>query len=202
MPACSLPSSTGPWSRCTSCSTSRSGSTTSRGRERAWTSSSSPAATFRGGWRAPRWSPPPSRPIRRWRSRAWWRKGGIAGNWLWWNLVASGMLTVFFYARLWRRSGVMTDIEFAEIRYAGKPAAFLRGFRALYLAIPDQLHHPGLGEHGDGRYPDADPGRHETAGADDRAGHDRAHVVDLDALGAVGRAGHRPVSVRRSRWAW
>ncbi len=63
-------------------------------------------------------------------------KGGIAGNWLWWNLVASGMLTVFFYARLWRRSGVMTDIEFSEIRYAGKPAAFLRGFRALYLAIP------------------------------------------------------------------
>ncbi len=62
--------------------------------------------------------------------------GGIAGNWLWWCFVASGMLTVFFYARLWRRSGVMTDIEFAEIRYAGKPAAFLRGFRALYLGIP------------------------------------------------------------------
>ena len=63
-------------------------------------------------------------------------KYGIAGNWLWWNFVASGMLTVFFYARLWRRSGVMTDIEFAEIRYSGKPAAFLRGFRALYLGIP------------------------------------------------------------------
>ena len=62
--------------------------------------------------------------------------GGIAGNWLWWNFVASGMLTVFFYARLWRRSGVMTDIEFTEIRYSGKPAAFLRGFRALYLGIP------------------------------------------------------------------
>lgn len=62
--------------------------------------------------------------------------GGIAGNWLWWNMVASGMMTVFLYARLWRRSGVMTDIEFAEIRYAGKPAAFLRGFRALYLGIP------------------------------------------------------------------
>jgi len=61
---------------------------------------------------------------------------GIAGNWLWWNFVFSGMLTVFFYARLWRRSGVMTDIEFSEIRYAGKPAAFLRGFRALYLGIP------------------------------------------------------------------
>src|SRR6266436_6431541 len=62
-------------------------------------------------------------------------RNGIAGNWLWWNFVASGMLTVFFYARLWRRSGVMTDVEFAEIRYAGKPAAFLRGFRALYLGI-------------------------------------------------------------------
>ena len=60
---------------------------------------------------------------------------GIAGNWLWWNLLASGMLTVFFYARLWRRAGVMTDIEFAEIRYAGPPAAFLRGFRAVYLGL-------------------------------------------------------------------
>jgi len=63
-------------------------------------------------------------------------KGGIAGNWLWWNFVAGGMLTVFFYARLWRRSGVTTDVEFVEIRYAGRPAAFLRGFRALYLGIP------------------------------------------------------------------
>ena len=62
-------------------------------------------------------------------------RNGIAGNWLWWCFVASGMLTVFFYARLWRRAGVMTDVEFAEIRYAGKPAAFLRGFRALYLGI-------------------------------------------------------------------
>jgi SSS family solute:Na+ symporter len=61
---------------------------------------------------------------------------GIAGNWLWWCFVASGMLTVFFYARLWRRSGVTTDVEFAEIRYSGRPAAFLRGFRAMYLAIP------------------------------------------------------------------
>jgi len=61
---------------------------------------------------------------------------GIAGNWLWWNFVAGTMLTVFLYARLWRRSGVMTDIEFSEIRYAGKPAAILRGFRAVYLGIP------------------------------------------------------------------
>src|SRR5712671_4554958 len=63
-------------------------------------------------------------------------RNGIAGNWLWWNFVASGMLTVFVYARLWRRAGVMTDVEFAELRYAGRPAAFLRGFRALYLGIP------------------------------------------------------------------
>jgi len=63
-------------------------------------------------------------------------KNGIAGNWLWWNFVMSGMLTVFLYARLWRRAGVMTDIEFAELRYSGKPAAFLRGFRALYLGLP------------------------------------------------------------------
>ncbi len=61
---------------------------------------------------------------------------GIAGNWLWWNMAASGMLTVFVYARLWRRAGVMTDVEFAELRYSGKPAAFLRGFRAVYLGIP------------------------------------------------------------------
>jgi Na+/proline symporter len=61
---------------------------------------------------------------------------GIAGNWLWWSFVFSGMLTVFLFARLWRRSEVLTDIEFTEIRYGGRPAAILRGFRALYLAIP------------------------------------------------------------------
>src|SRR5512144_2046395 len=61
---------------------------------------------------------------------------GIAGNWLWWSMLMSGMLTVFFYARLWRRAGVITDVEFAEIRYGGTPAAFLRGFRALYLGLP------------------------------------------------------------------
>src|SRR3954471_14282263 len=61
---------------------------------------------------------------------------GIAGNWLWWSMALSGMLTVFFFARLWRRAGVLTDMEFAEIRYAGQPSAFLRGFRALYLALP------------------------------------------------------------------
>lgn len=62
-------------------------------------------------------------------------KNGIAGNWLWWNFVFGGMLTVFFFARLWRRAGIMTDVEFVEIRYSGKPAAFLRGFRSIYLGI-------------------------------------------------------------------
>ena len=64
---------------------------------------------------------------------------GVAGNWLWWNMVMSGMLTVFFYARLWRRAGVLTDVELTELRYGGKPAAILRGFRAGYLAIPINL---------------------------------------------------------------
>src|SRR2546422_1637026 len=64
---------------------------------------------------------------------------GVAGNWLWWNFVMSGMLTVFFFARLWRRAEVMTDVELAELGYGGGPAAFLRGFRALYLAIPINL---------------------------------------------------------------
>lgn len=62
-------------------------------------------------------------------------KNGIAGNWLWWNFVFGGMLTVFFFARLWRRAGIMTDVELVELRYSGKPAAFLRGFRAIYLGI-------------------------------------------------------------------
>src|ERR687895_1881698 len=66
-------------------------------------------------------------------------KYGVAGNWLWWNGAISGILTVFFFSRLWRRAGVMTDVEFAELRYGGRPAAALRGFRALYLALPINL---------------------------------------------------------------
>ena len=66
-------------------------------------------------------------------------KYGVAGNWLWWNGALTGILTVFFFARLWRRAGVLTDLEFAELRYGGQPAAVLRGFRALYLAIPVNL---------------------------------------------------------------
>ena len=63
-------------------------------------------------------------------------RNGIAGNWLWWTYLMSGMLTVFFFARLWRRAGVLTDLELTEIRYSGRAAAFLRGFRAAYLALP------------------------------------------------------------------
>jgi solute:Na+ symporter, SSS family len=64
---------------------------------------------------------------------------GVAGNWVWWSFVMSGMLTVFFFARLWHRAKVLTDVELAEVRYSGRPAAILRGFRALYLAIPINL---------------------------------------------------------------
>src|SRR5690349_11322513 len=60
---------------------------------------------------------------------------GIAGNWLWWAFLLSGMMTVFLFARLWRRSELLTDVQFAELRYSGKPAAFLRGFRAIYLGL-------------------------------------------------------------------
>ena len=63
------------------------------------------------------------------------RQNGVSGNWSWWAFLLTGMLTVFVYANLWRRSGVLTDIEFYELRYSGKAAAFLRGFRALYLGL-------------------------------------------------------------------
>ena len=63
------------------------------------------------------------------------RTGGVSQNWVWWAFVITGMCTVFFYAKLWRRSGVLTDIGFYELRYAGRPAAFLRAFRAVYLGV-------------------------------------------------------------------
>ncbi|MCG6955893.1 MAG: Na+:solute symporter [Gemmatimonadetes bacterium] len=63
------------------------------------------------------------------------RTGGVSQNWLWWAFVLTGMCTVFFYAKLWRRSGILTDIGFYELRYSGRPAAFLRGFRAIYLGV-------------------------------------------------------------------
>ncbi|HYE87504.1 MAG TPA: sodium:solute symporter family protein [Vicinamibacterales bacterium] len=63
------------------------------------------------------------------------REGGVANNWVWWAFLLTGMSTVFFYARMWRRSGVLTDLEFYEIRYSGKPAAMVRAFRAVYLGL-------------------------------------------------------------------
>ncbi|HYG33929.1 MAG TPA: Na+:solute symporter, partial [Clostridia bacterium] len=63
------------------------------------------------------------------------RRQGVAGNWVWWAFTLTGIATVFFYARLWRRSGVMTDLEFYEIRYSGKAASFVRGFRSVYLGF-------------------------------------------------------------------
>ncbi len=63
-------------------------------------------------------------------------RDGIAGNWIWWNAALGSTLAVFFFARLWRRAGIVTDVEFAELRYTGRAAAFLRGFRALYLGLP------------------------------------------------------------------
>ena len=63
------------------------------------------------------------------------RKNGVSGNWVWWAMLLTGMLTVFFYAKLWRKSGITTDLEFYELRYSGKIAGFLRGFRAIYLGV-------------------------------------------------------------------
>lgn len=63
------------------------------------------------------------------------RENGVANNWLWWAFLLTGMMTVFFFAKLWRRSRVMTDLEFYELRYSGKPATFVRGFRAIYLGL-------------------------------------------------------------------
>ncbi len=62
-------------------------------------------------------------------------QNGIAGNWLWWNMLLGGTLAAFFFARLWRRAGILTDCEFVSIRYSGGPAAFLRGFRAIYIGV-------------------------------------------------------------------
>ncbi|HVD04936.1 MAG TPA: Na+:solute symporter, partial [Gemmatimonadaceae bacterium] len=63
------------------------------------------------------------------------RERGVVNNWAWWSFLLTGMATVFFFARLWRRSGVLTDLEFYELRYSGRPATMVRGFRALYLGL-------------------------------------------------------------------
>ena len=60
---------------------------------------------------------------------------GVSGNWLWWNMLIGGMLTTFFFSKLWRRANVLTELEFIELRYSGKPAAFLRGFKSVYMGI-------------------------------------------------------------------
>ena len=63
------------------------------------------------------------------------RRNGVAGNWVWWAFTLTGVATVFFFARLWRRSGVLTDLEFYELRYSGKAAGVVRGFRSVYLGL-------------------------------------------------------------------
>src|SRR3989338_8602654 len=63
------------------------------------------------------------------------REKGVSNNWAWWSFLLTGMMTVMFYARMWRRSGVLTDLEFYEIRYSGRAASFVRGFRAVYLGL-------------------------------------------------------------------
>ena len=122
--------------------------------------------------------------------------GGIAGNWLWWCFVASGMLTVFFYARLWRRSGVMTDIEFAEIRYAGKPAAFLRGFRALYLGIPINCIILGWVNKAMVDILTLVLNITRDTSAGNCFGHHGDYLLHLRVVGTMGRPGDRHVSVR------
>ena len=121
------------------------------------------------------------------------RNGGVSMNWLWWAFLITGMLTVFFYAKLWRRSGALTDINFYELRYSGTPAAFLRGFRADLSRRLLQRD-----DHGDG-----DPRRHQDRRRPARPRplhHGRARRADhhglLHDLGPVGRRRHRLLPVR------
>ncbi len=88
---------------------------------------------------------------------------GIAGNWLWWSFCLSGMLTVFFFAPLWRRARVLTDMEFAELRYSGTAATFLRGFPRRLPRTAGQHHHHGLGQPRHGQNPRPHPRHHPTA---------------------------------------
>ena len=91
-------------------------------------------------------------------------RNGIAGNWIWWNAALGSMLTVFFFARLWRRAGIMTDVEFAELRYAGRPAAVPPRLSRALSRPADQLRHHRLGQSRDGE----DPRRHDGLGSADR----------------------------------
>ena len=63
------------------------------------------------------------------------KQNGISGNWLWWNMLIGGMLTTFFFAKMWRKSGVLTELEFIELRYSGKAAKYFRKFKSVYLGI-------------------------------------------------------------------
>ncbi len=121
---------------------------------------------------------------------------GIAGNWLWWSMLMSGMLTVFFYARLWRRAGVLTDVEFAEIRYAGRPAAFLRGFRALYLGLPINLIIMGWVNLAMVKILVTIFGVTKVEALAGRLRDDARHRLHLDALRPLGRPRHGPLPVR------
>ena len=124
------------------------------------------------------------------------RENGIAGNWLWWNLAISGMMTVFFYARLWRRAGVMTDVEFAELRYSGRRAAFLRGFRALYLGVPINCIVLGWVNLAMMKILQVTLGVDAIVPSVYLLGLLLFTAFYTTLAGSVGRAGHRPLSVR------
>ena len=81
------------------------------------------------------------------------RKDGVSSNWMWWAFLITGLLTVFVYAKLWRKSNVSTDIEFYELRYGGKPAKFLRNFRAVYLGVVFNVFAMAASPHATGRTP-------------------------------------------------
>ena len=121
-------------------------------------------------------------------------KYGVAGNWLWWNGAISGILTVFFFSRLWRRAGVLTDVEFAELRYGGRPAAVLRGFRALYLALPINLIIMGWVTRAMVTILEHHPRRRPVGGRGRALRHHRALQR---ARRALGRDRHRRLPVRR-----
>ena len=117
------------------------------------------------------------------------RRNGVAGNWVWWAFVLTGVATVFFYARLWRRSGVLTDLEFYEMRYSGRRRRVVRGFRAVYLGLFFNcmiMATVNLAAVQDRRHP-VRPG----ALADARSCVGILNVVVRGALRALGRARHR-----------
>ena len=175
-----------PASRCSSASCRRCSSASAPARTPR--SSSPRAGRCRGGWPACRWWRRRSAATRRTGSPQQVRKYGVAGNWQWWAFVLTGVATVFFFARLWRRSGVMTDLEFYELRYSGKAASRRpRLPRGLSRAVLQLLHHG----HGDaGGVQDRQHPLRPAAVADDRHLR-RAQRRVRGALRAVGRARHR-----------